>query len=210
MSRWCLIGLILICVLFTGIAVGQQSNLGALHTKDFPDKLTLLLPDGWTVEDYQCSGIVAHSPSDPYRGVLYMNALHQNNYLLPRGTTPESYVTDYLAEDLSLIGNQVSDVAIMGYEDADLSDLTNFGSVQVKAMRCSMKINGNNVLASLTVGTYDVQLGTSVAYLWGIYSPEDQFDLDAPVLKKIFDSIKYDKDYTDECNQFIKDRTPAV
>lgn len=210
MSGRRLAGLILVCVLFTGIAAGQQSSLGALHTKDFPDKMTLLLPEGWTVDDYQCSGIVAHSPTDPYRAVLYMNALHQNNYLLPRGTTPESYVTDYLAQDLSLIGNQVSDVAILDYEDADLSHLSVFGSVQVKAMRCSMNINGNAVLASLTVGTYDAQLGTSVAYLWGIYSPADQFDLDAPVLKRVFDSIRYDKDYTDECKQFIKDRAPAV
>ncbi len=210
MSERCLIGLILVCALFAGVAVGQQSSLGALHTKDFPDKMTLLLPAGWTVDDYQCSGIAAHSYSDPYRGVLFMNALHQGIYILPRGTTPESYVTDYLAQDLSLGGNQVSDVTILGYEDADLSYLSLLGAAQVKAMRCSMKINGNTILASLTVGTYDVQLGTSVAYLWGIYSPEDQFDLDAPILKRIFDSIRYDKSYTDECNQFLKDRAPTA
>lgn len=210
MSGRCLIGLILVCTLLAGMAAGQRSGLGALQTKDFPDKMTLLLPAGWTVDDYQCSGIVAHSHSDPYRAVLFMNALHQNLDMLPRGTTPEAYVTDYLARDLSLGGDQVSDVTILSYEDADLSSLTAFGAVQVKAMRCSMNINGKAILASLTVGTYDVQLGTSVAYLWGIYSPADQFDLDAPILKRVFDSIRYDKSFTDECNQILKDRAPAA
>ncbi len=136
MIKRCSIVLILVCTLFAGVAAGQQSSIGALQTKDFPDKMTMLLPAGWTVDDYQCCGIVAHSYSDPYRGVLFMNALHQNLDMLPRGTMPESYVTDYLAQDLSLIGNQVSDVTILGYEDADLSYLSNFGSVQLK--RCAV------------------------------------------------------------------------
>lgn len=204
-----MIGLILACSILAVMAAGQQSGLGALKTKDFPGKMTMLLPAGWTVDDYQCSGMVAHSPSDPYRAVLFMNALHQNLDMLPRGTTPEAYVTEYLARDLSLGGDLVSDVTILNYEDADLSSLSAFGAVQVKAMRCSMNIDGKAVLASLTVGTYDVQLGTSVAYLWGIYSPADQFDLDAPILKRVFDSVRYDKSYTDECNQILKDRMPA-
>lgn len=204
-----LIRLILICAISASMAAGQQSSIGHLQAKEFPGKMTMLLPQGWTVDDYQCSGIVAYSPSDPLRRVLFLNALHQGYNMLPRGTTPESFVTDYLAQDLSLGGDQVSDVTILGYEDADLSHLSLFGSAQVKAMRCSMNINGNPVLASLTVGTYDVQLGTSVAYLWGIYAPADQFDIDSPVLKEIFDSIRYDKGYTDECHQFLKDRAPA-
>lgn len=209
MRELCFICLILACLLSTIPAAGQQSTIGALQAKDFPGKMAMLLPSGWIVDDYQCSGITAHPPVDSSRAVLFMSALHQGLYMLPRGTTPESYVTDYLAEDLSLGGDLVSDVAILSYEDADLSPLSAFGSVQVKAMRCSMNINGNPILASLTVGTYDVQLGTSVAYLWGIYSPADQFDLDAPVLKRVFDSIRYDKSYTNECHQFIKDRAPA-
>ncbi len=60
------------------------------------------------------------------------------------------------------------------------------------------------------MGTYDVGLGTSVAYLWGVYSPADQFKIDAPVLKRVFDSISYEKSYTDECNEFLKKRAPAA
>lgn len=72
-------------------------------------------------------------------------------------------------------------------------------------MRASFKNQGIPALGSFTIGTR--QLGgyyTAVAYVWAIYAPADQFEVDAPVLLEIFNSIDYSESFLGECRKALE------
>ncbi|HWQ66309.1 MAG TPA: hypothetical protein VN372_05500 [Methanospirillum sp.] len=185
-------------VMVSGIV---SAAIPPLQPYEIPGELTMVLPAGWSVDNFQCWGISITNPVDPTYGISFLNKLHQYPNMLPLGTTPEQYVEQYLSQDLELGGKTVTDVQILGYEDVDLSAISAFGSVNPKAMRVSLKINNVPVIASLTIGTYDVVFGTSLAYLWGFYGPEYSITEDGPSMKMVFDSIRYDDDYLGECRR---------
>jgi len=164
----------------------------------------MLLPAGWNIDNFQCLGISVTNPQDPTYGIMFLSQVHQYPNLLPLGTTPEQYVENYFSQDLALGGKFADSVQILGYPDADVSGISVFGGIHVKPMEVSLRINGVPVIAYLTVGTYDIYVGTVVAYLWGIYGPAATIMEDGPVMKQAFDSIRYDQDYTAECRRLMK------
>lgn len=123
--------------------------------------------------------------------------------MLPPHITPETYLESYPPQDLSLGGNQVTDMRIIGYEDNQ--DLANaFASytgflASGKSMRCSFDVNGIPAKGSFTIVTNDLMEGTTVAFLAGIYAPADQFDMDAPMLIAVFKSIQLIPNYKNIC-----------
>jgi len=135
---------------------------------------------------------------------MFLSQVHQYPNLLPLGTTPEQYVENYFSQDLALGGKFADSVQILGYPDADVSGISVFGGIHVKPMEVSLRINGVPVIAYLTVGTYDIYVGTVVAYLWGIYGPAATFAEDGPFLKQVYDSIRYDEDYMAESRRLMK------
>jgi hypothetical protein len=136
------------------------------------------------------------------RGVVFLNGLHQSVQPLPKGVTPERYVTDYMAQDFSVGGNSVSEVKILFYENADISAL-NTGGITAKSMRISYVSNGVPCTGSFTVATYQTGVSTAVAYLWGIYSTSDNFLADAPDLLRIFYSIDYGSSALSSCRNSL-------
>jgi hypothetical protein len=178
------------------------STIGQLHPTVQDGGVSILLPAGWnTLVLPSCSGLVAADASLP-RGVVFLNGLHQSVQPLPQGITPESYVTDYMAQDFSVGGNRVSEVKILFYENADISSL-NTGGITAKSMRISYLSNGVPCTGSFTVATYQTGVSTAVAYLWGIYSTTDKFYADAPDLLRIFYSINYSSSSLNACRNIM-------
>jgi len=137
---------------------------------------------------------------DNKKGVIFLNGLHQSIDPLPPGVTPEDYVTKYMQKDF----NTISDIKIIKYEDADLSTLRS-GGADVKAMRISFKNNGISSIGSVTVNTYGSVYQTAIGYVWGIYSTEEEFEVDALPLLKIFYSIEYSESTLGACRQALSD-----
>ncbi|MCA1916139.1 hypothetical protein [Methanospirillum hungatei] len=194
--------LLLICCGFvTGVGAAAVPQLRA---HEVPGALTMLLPAGWNIDNFQCLGISVTNPQDPTYGIMFLSQMHQYPYLLPYGTTPEQYVENYFSQDLALGGKVADSVRIVQYLDIDVSAISSFGGINVKPMEVSLRINGVPVIAYLTVGTYDIYVGTVVAYLWGFYGPAATIAEDGPVMKQVFDSIRYDQDYMAECRRLMK------
>jgi hypothetical protein len=196
------IALLIIC--FGLIAGGSSAAVPALRAHEVPGALTMLLPAGWSIENFQCYGISVTNPQDPAYGIMFLNQLHNYPLLLPPGTTPEQYVENYFCQDLETIGKVADSAQILGYIQTDVSGISAFDKISVKSMEVSLRINGVPVIAYLTVGTRGNYLGTIVAYLWGIYGPAATIMEDGPVMKQAFDSIRYDQDYTAECRRLMK------
>lgn len=176
----------------------SKSSIGKLLEKDLDGGVKMLLPEGWNVQVFPgCSGLIAVDNSNHARTVVFMNGLHQSVEPLPPGVTPEYYITDIMPRDFQT----VSEVHIIKYEDADLSALTARGNINVKAMRIAFKNEGIPTEGSFTVGTYQTGISTAIAYLWGISSPSGEFEIDAPALISIFNSIDYSQSALGKCKE---------
>jgi len=170
---------------------------------------TISVPQGWNIAGIGCCGITASDSSNPARGIIALNHLHQGFDMLPAYTTPDTYLENYMAQDFSLGEKQVKDMKILGYEDNQ--DLANaFASytgslAQGKSMRCSFAVNGIPAKGSFTIVTSELMgYGTTVNFLAGIFAPEDQFEMDAPMLIDVFKSIQLLPDYRNICTPPIK------
>ena len=174
----------------------SMSSIGELRETFQDNRVKILLPDGWTAHVLQgCSGLLALDGATPARGVVFLNGLHQSIQPLPVGTTPEVYLTDILPQDFP----DVTNMHLIGYEDGDVSGLTNGGGTDVKVMRCTFMNKGEPAMGIFLVGTYGTSVSTAVAMLWGVYSPQDQFEQDKPTLVRIFTSIDYSSSSLDQC-----------
>lgn len=178
-----------------------NSKIGELHQRILEGgKVIMLLPDEWNTQIFPgCTGLVTVDGSNAARAVIFMNGLHQSIDPLPAGVTPEDYLTKYMQKDFKT----VSDVRIIKYEDADLSNLR-AGGGDVKAIRISFKNNGVPAIGSFTVNTYGTSMSSAVGYLWGVTSTENEFESDGLTLLKIFSSIKYDEQTLQGCRDVLK------
>jgi hypothetical protein len=178
------------------------STMGPLKETMLEGKVRMRIPDGWTVTVLPgCAGLIAQDTTNPARGVIFLNFLHSDTYDLPPGVTPEDYLTDYMPQDF----NTVSDVQLLHYEDADVSFLATVASSEVKAMRASFKNQGIPAIGSFTIGTRQIAgYYTVVDYFWAVYAPADQFEVDAPILLEIFNSIDYSESILGECRRALE------
>lgn len=178
-----------------------KSKIGELRQRTLEGgSVTMLVPDRWNTQVFPgCTGLVTIDESNAARAVVFMNGLHQSIDPLPPGVTPEDYVTKYMQEDFKTI----SEVKILQYEDADLSNLRS-GGADVKAMRISFKNNGIPAIGSFTVNTYGTSISSAVGYLWGISSTSKEFEADGLTLLKMFNSIKYDEATLQRCTDVLK------
>jgi hypothetical protein len=138
---------------------------------------TISAPEDWSIVGMGCCGIAASDSTNPARGIIALNRLHQGFNMLPAYTTPETYLR------------------IIGYEDNQ--DLANaFASytgfmASGKSMRGSFSVNGIPAKGSFSIVTNELMgYGTTVEFVAGIYAPADQFDMDAPMLLDVFKSIQ--------------------
>jgi hypothetical protein len=161
---------------------------------------TITVPYGWNIAGIGCGGITASDSTNPSRGVIALNHLHQGFYMLPPYTSPETYVERYMPQDFSLGDNQVTDMRVVANEDNQ--DIANaYASwagplASAKSMRCSFAINGIPAEGSFTVATKELfGYGTTVDLLIGIFAPADQFDTDAPMLLDALNSIRLIREY---------------
>jgi hypothetical protein len=180
-----------------------QSTIGPLHETTQEGKVKMRVPDGWKVTVLPgCTGLYAEDTANPARGVIFLNFLHADlNTGLPPGVTPEEYLTEYLPQDFTT----VSAMKMLHYEDADVSFLSAGASSEVKAMRASFNNQGVPAVGSFMIGTR--QIGgyyTTVDYLWGIYAPADQFEVDAPILLEIANSIDYSESILGQCRSALE------
>jgi hypothetical protein len=165
---------------------------------------SISVPEGWTVVGMGCCGIAASDSTNPARGIITLNNLHQGIFMLPAHTTPETYLENYMPQDLSLGDSKVTDMRIIGYEDnQDLANaLTSYaGSLASgKSMRCSFAVNGIPAEGSFTIVTTDLMgYSATVNFLGGVYAPVDQFDEEAPMLIDAFKSIQLIPSYRNIC-----------
>ena len=181
----------MIIVLTANICIGQPGN---------QIYFTISVPDSWEITGVGCNGITAVDSTNPARGIIALNHLHQGFDILPSYTTPETYVEYYMPQDFSIEGNQITNMTIIAYEDNQ--DIANayvswtgvLGSS--KSMRCSFEVNGIPTEGSFTVATRELfGYGTTVDLLFGIFAPAGQFDMDAPMLLGAIESIRLIRDY---------------
>jgi hypothetical protein len=165
---------------------------------------TISAPEGWSIVGMGCCGISASDSTNPARGIIALNRLHQGFNMLPAYTTPETYLENYMPQDFSLGDSQVTDMRIIGYEDNQ--DLANaFASytgflASGKSMRGSFSVNGIPAKGSFTIVTNELMgYGTTVVFLAGIFAPADQFNTDAPMLLDVFKSIQLMPNYRNIC-----------
>jgi hypothetical protein len=178
-----------------------KSSMGELRVRTLDQKVTMSLPDGWNAKVFPgCTGLIAFDGEleKNKKGVVFMNGLHQSIDPLPPGVTPEDYVRTYMQKDFTTM----SDVNILQYEDVDLSQLR-AGGADVKAMRLSFKNKGIPSTGSFTVNTYGTVYSSAVGYLWGIYSTEQDFNADALLLLKMFNSIDYSESTLEQCRKAL-------
>ena len=183
--------LCMIIVLTANICIGQPGN---------QIYFTISVPDSWEITGVGCNGITAVDSTNPARGIIALNHLHQGFDILPSYTTPETYVEYYMPQDFSIEGNHITNMTIIAYEDDQ--DIANayvswtgvLGSA--KSMRCSFEVNGIPAEGSFTVATRELfGYGTTVDLLFGIFAPAGQFDMEAPMLLGAIDSIRLIRDY---------------
>jgi hypothetical protein len=181
-----------------GICIGDiDCPLGKVY-------YTISVPQDWSIAGVGCCGITASDSANPARGIIALNHLHQGFNMLPAYTTPETYLENYMPQDFSLGDKQITDMRILAYEDNQ--DLANaFASytgslASGKSMRCSFAVNGIPAEGSFTIVTSELMgYGSTVDFLGGIYAPEDQFEIDAPMLIDIFKSIQLIPNYRNIC-----------
>ena len=53
---------------------------------------TVSVPDGWDITGLGCNGITAVDNTNPARGIVALNHLHQGFDILPSYTSPETYL----------------------------------------------------------------------------------------------------------------------
>ncbi|MDD1676594.1 MAG: hypothetical protein LUQ40_02540 [Methanomicrobiales archaeon] len=178
-----------------GAAAPRTSSIGPLRDTTQAGKVQIRIPDNWQVLVLPgCAGLIATDSSNPARGVVFLNGLHNDIQSgLPAGTTPERYITEYMPRDFSTVTN----TRIVQYDqNTDVSAL----GPNVKAMIVSFDSQGVPALGSFTVGTRDIGGYYSVVdYLWGAYTPPDTAEIDAPVLQEIFSSIDYSQSTIEQC-----------
>lgn len=184
-----------------GTTSSARSSLGSLKETQQSGGVSMRIPEEWGVQVFpNCAGLIA-ADSHNTRGVVFLNSLHKDpGTTLPPGVSPEDYLTMYLSQDFST----VSDVRVLSYEDADLSAFSG-GSTAVKAMRIAFSNSGTPTTGSFTVGTSQVGGGyfTAVEYLWGIYAPTTDWELDAPILLESFLSIDYSQATLAGCRNLL-------
>lgn len=198
-------------ILFIGIGSGQMDggDLNNYYSSD--NHYTISLPEGWTVSGHECNGITAQDISNPARGIVYLSRLHEGYFMLPSGTTPESYLENYMAQDFSLGESKVDGMEIIGYEDPsfynnqDITALLNGFAYSTtpssaRSIRCSFFIDDIPSQGSFVIKTRDLYgYGTIVDYVLGIYAPPDQFDADSPLLLVAFNSVQLNPEYRNIC-----------
>ena len=165
---------------------------------------TVSVPEGWDVTGLGCNGITAVDSSNPARGIIALNHLHQGFDILPAYTTPETYVEYYMPQDFSLGETRVSEMKIIGYEaDQQLSNayVSWAGPLSsAKSMRCSFQVNGIPAEGSFMVATRELfGYGTTIDLLYGIFAPAESFEEEAPMLLASVDSIRLIRDYFCVC-----------
>lgn len=132
----------LLSLLFLMVAVG--TSIGDIDCPPGKVYYAISVPEGWNVVGMGCCGIAASDSTNPARGIIALNHLHQGFNMLPAYTTPETYVEYYMPQDFSLGDNQVTDMRIIGYEDDQnlakaYSSYTGF-LASGKSMRCSFAV----------------------------------------------------------------------
>jgi hypothetical protein len=75
------------------------------------------VPEGWNVVGLGCCGIAASDSTNPARGIIALNHLHQGFNVLPAYITPETYLEHYMPQDFSLGDSIVTDMSFIDYED---------------------------------------------------------------------------------------------
>jgi hypothetical protein len=165
---------------------------------------TISVPQDWRIDGVGCCGITTSDSANPARGIIALNHLHQGFNMLPAYTTPETYLESYMPQDFSLGSQQVTDMKFLGYEDNQ--ELANaFASytgllASGKSMRCSFAVNGIPAKGSFTIVTKELMgYGTTVEFLVGIFAPVDQFEIEAPMLISILNSVKLITKYRNIC-----------
>ncbi len=187
-----------ICILlFAALLFGIAPSSSQLY-------FTVSVPDGWDITGLGCNGITAVDSSNPARGILALNHLHQGFDILPSYTTPETYVEYYMPQDFSLGETRVSEMKIIEYEaDQQLSNayVSWAGPTSsAKSMRCSFLVNGIPAEGSIMVATRELfGYGTTIDLLYGIFAPAEEFEEEAPVLLESIDSIRLIRDYFCVC-----------
>ena len=180
------------------------SSIGDIDCPPGDVYYTISVPEGWNVVGMGCCGIAASDSTNPARGIIALNHLHQGFNMLPAHTTPETYLENYMPQDFSQGDSIVTDMSFIDYEDnQDLSNAfaSYAGSLASgKSMRCSFAVNGIPAKGSFTVITTDLMgYGTAVNFLGGVYAPADRFEMDAPTLIDVFKSIQLIPSFRNIC-----------
>jgi hypothetical protein len=178
-----------------GAPVRGTSSIGPLRYTTQAGKVGIRIPDNWQVLVLPgCAGLIATDSSNPARGVVFLNGLHndiQNG--LPSGTTPETYITTYMPQDFSTVSN----TRIVGYDPG--TDVSALGP-NAKAMIVSFDSQNVPAIGSFTVATRDIGGYYAVVdFFWGAYTSPDTAEADAPVLREIFSSIDYSQSSLEQC-----------
>jgi len=165
---------------------------------------TVSVPDGWDITGLGCHGITAVDSTNPARGILALNHLHQGFDILPSYTTPETYVEYYMPQDFSLGETRVSEMKIIKYEaDQQLSNayVSWAGPLSsAKSMRCSFLVNDIPAEGSFMVATRELfGYGTTIDLLYGIFAPAESFEKEASALLASVNSIRLIRDYFCVC-----------
>ena len=203
--------LVPLLIMLMGIGSGQidGGDLNNYYSSD--NYYTISLPEGWTVSGNECNGITAQDGSNAARGIVYLSRLHEGYLMLPSGTTPESYLENYMAQDFSLGESKIEGMEIIGYEDSSFYNNQDIATLlsgfaystapsSAKAIRCEFSINGIPSQGSFVIETRDLYgYGTIVDYVLGIYAPFDQFDADSPLLLQAFNSVQLNPEYRNIC-----------
>jgi hypothetical protein len=203
--------LVPLLIMLTGIGSCQMDggDLNNYYSSD--NYYTISLPEGWTVSGHEGNGITAQDASNAARGIVYLSRLHEGYLMLPSGTTPESYLENYMAQDFSLRESKIEGLEIIGYEDSSFYNNQDIAALlsgfaysttpsSAKAIRCEFSINGIPSQGSFVIKTRDLYgYGTIVDYVLGIYAPFDQFDADSPLLLQAFNSVQLNPEYRNIC-----------
>lgn len=187
-----------ICILlFASLLLGIAPASAQLY-------FTVSVPDGWDITGLGCNGITAVDNTNPARGIVALNHLHQGFDILPSYTTPETYLEYYMPQDFSLGETRVSEMKIIEYEaDQQLSNayVSWAGPTSsAKSMRCTFLVNGIPAEGSFMVATRELfGYGTTVDLLYGIFAPAEEFEKEAPALLASVDSIRLIREYFCVC-----------
>lgn len=161
---------------------------------------TISVPNSWDITGVGCSGMTAVDSENPARGLIALNHLHQGFDILPSYTTPETYVEQYMPDDFSRAGDQVTNMKIIAYEDdqkiADAYASWAGALGSARSMRCSFEVDGIPAEGSFTVATKELfGYGTTVELLFGIFAPAGRFEAEAPMLLEAINYMRLSREY---------------